>query len=109
MNGVPLSAGINDRALYGYSIHNDLNTLINERPKLQILAPNGPFGCPELLRTIPLMRTGNPPQKIADGDDHWVVALAYFCTGMAEPSHESSATTIPRWMQPKKRQLAWQP
>lgn len=112
-NGVPLTAGINDRALYGYSIHNYLNTLIDEQPQLQLMRPIGGYGCPELIRTFPLMRTDKlHPDRIADGDDHWVVALAHFCTGMAEPSKQAAAEPIRRWMLPKptkKGLRAWLP
>ena len=107
--GVALTPSINDRALYGYSIHNSLNTLIDGQPELQILAPNGPYGCKELIRTIPLMRTdpAQPARIAGGGDDHWVVALAYFCTGMATPSREPSVSQTPRWMQPKPKKRLW--
>ncbi len=98
-NGVPVTAGINDRVLYGYSIHDHLNTIIDGRPKLQIVKS----ACPDLIRTIPQMRTdSNDPRKIADGEDHWVVGLAYFCMGQAAPSREPGTTTSRRWMKPKQ-------
>ncbi len=96
-NGVPVTASINDRMLYGLSIHSYLNTIIDERPQIEILAT-----CRDLIRTIPLMRTDpHDASKIADGEDHWVVALAYFCMGGATPSSTPEWSETPRWMRPK--------
>lgn len=102
-NGVPVTAAVNDRILYGYSIHDHLNTIIDGTPQLQIVAPMGVYGCPDLIRTIPQLRTDpTDPAKIANGNDHWVVALAYFCMGQASPSRDpSGGSGIPRWMRPK--------
>lgn len=112
-NGVPLTPSINDRALYGYSIHQYLNTLIDEAPQMQIVRPLGPYGCPDLMRTLPLMRTDkNDPSRLANGDDHWVVALAYFCTGQAEPARDPVKPTTNLWQMNKqslRRSLAWMP
>lgn len=103
-NGVPLTDGKNDRALYGYSIHNYLNTIIDEQPQLQIVQPMGMYGCPELIRTLPILRMDDKdPSKIADGEDHWAVALAQFCMGMAMPAQDPQVSNIPRWMRPKTR------
>ncbi len=110
-NGVPLTPSVNKRELYGYAIHNYLNTIIDESvdethpnlvPQLQILAENGIYGCPKLIKTLPMLRMGHPdPTKIADGDDHWAVALAYFCMGQAMPSADPQVSTVPKWMRPR--------
>lgn len=111
-NGVPLTASQNDRELYGYSVHEMLNTLIKDEnddrcslPSWQILD----YACPELVRTIPLLQMDkNDSRKIADGPDHWVVSCAYFAMGGATPSKDPIVSTIPRWMKskPKKRRYA---
>lgn len=104
-NGVPVTPGTNDRILYGYSVHQYLNTIIDEHPQVQILkgsAPNA-VGCFDLIRTIPLMRTDpSDPAKLANGEDHWVVALSYFCMGSAAPSSIPEYSDTPRWMRPKR-------
>lgn len=101
-NGVPLTPSTNDRELYGYAIHNYLNTVIDGEPQIQIVKPYGRYGCKDLIRTIPLLRM-DPlnPVKIADGPDHWAVALAYFCMGQAVPSKDPAKPTTPHWMRPK--------
>ena len=75
-NGVPLTAAKNDRTLFGYSINQYLMQQVDGLPKLQILRPRGTLGCPNLIRTLPRLRM-NPqhPDRVADGDDHWAVAL----------------------------------
>jgi hypothetical protein len=104
LNGIPVTAMKNDRALAGYAVHEYLNTMINGRPQLQILDAKGVYGCPKLIQTFPMLRRDKvDPRKIADGNDHYVIALAYFCMGMAVASRAASTTTIPRWMQPKRR------
>jgi len=105
MNGVPVTPMKNDRILYGYAVHEYLNTMIDDRPQLSIVdgKRGDPYGCPDLLKTFPMLRRDKlDPRKLADGNDHWVVALAYFCMGMAVPSRQSSTSSIPRWMQPKR-------
>mgnify|MGYP001589018497 FL=1 len=102
--GVPLTAAKNDRRDFGYAVHNYLNTIIDGTPQLQIVKPMGIYGCPELIRTFPqLQMDPHDPTKIANGEDHWVVALAYFCMGQAQPSRDPVIPVIPYWMQPKKR------
>lgn len=104
-NGVPLTASQNDRELYGYSIHEMLNTLLkddqgNDFPSWQILE----YACPELVRTLPLLQMDKrDPRKIADGPDHWVISCAYFAMGGAVPSKDPIVSEIPRWMRPKAR------
>lgn len=103
-NGVPVTPATNDRILYGYSVHEYLNRIIDAHPQLQILKGSSPnsVGCFDLARTLPLMRTDpKDPAKLADGEDHWVVALAYFCMGGATPSVTPDYSDTPRWMQPK--------
>lgn len=103
-NGVPVTAATNDRILFGYSVHEFLNEKINGKPKLQIVKPVGDLGCPDLLKTIPQMRRDKlDPRKLADGNDHWVVAVAYFCMGQAPPSKTEQERKDFPWMRPKLR------
>ena len=103
-HGVPLTPSTNKREVYGYAIHNYLNTIINGLPQLQIVSGQGRMGCPKLIQTFPTLRIGHPdPNKIADGNDHWVIALAYFCMGGAASPQMSHAPEVPKWMRPKMR------
>lgn len=114
MHGVSMAPAVNDRALFGYVICEHLDTLQTvefkgrerARPKLQILDADGSgLGCPNLLRTIPAQTMDtNDSRKLAAGEDHWVVALAYFCAGRAMPSQDPKRSAVPFWMQPKKSQ-----
>lgn len=103
-NGVQLTKSRNDRASIGFAIHEWLNTLLEDgKPKLQIYAPPHPppgYGCTKLAKTIPLMRVEkNHPERIANGNDHWVIGLGYFCQGQIGSSSEpGNPTTIPWWM-----------
>lgn len=107
-NGVPLTPSQNSRELFGYSIHNYLNTVIDELPQVQIVKPVGMYGCPELIRTIPeLTMDKSDPRKIAEGEDHWAVAFAYFCMGMVPPSNEPESSPIPRWMRPRQKRRSF--
>jgi hypothetical protein len=102
--GVPLTSSINDRELFGYAIHDHLNTLINGVPKLQVLERSGRYGCPDLIRTIQEVQVDpKDPRKIGQGNDHWVVALAYFCIGQAPPSRDPELSSLRRWMMPKRK------
>jgi len=105
-NGIPLSPAQNDRELYGYSIHEYLNTKVTEEvdgkmvqiPLVQILE----YACPELVRTIPVLEMDkSDPRKIADGPDHWAVSFAYFAMSQATPSKDPFVPAKPRWMMPK--------
>ncbi len=99
-NGVPCTPSQNDRELYGYSVHHYLNTIIDEYPQVQIVEP----ACKELVKTFPLLQMDkNDPRKIGNGNDHWVIALAYFCMGLVPPSRDPVVSSIPRWMLPKQR------
>jgi phage terminase large subunit len=103
-NGVPLSPSVNRRDLFGYSIHQHLNTIIDQKPQLQIVRPLGIYGCPQLIRTLPNLRTDpNDPTKIAEGEDHWAIALAYFCMGQASPSRDPIQPEKQRWLSPKRK------
>jgi hypothetical protein len=105
MNGIPVTPSKNDRILAGYAVHELLNTMINGRPQLSIVDAKGEYGCPNLVKTFPqLRRDQHDPRKIADGNDHYVIALAYFAMGMAQASRVSVAEAIPRWMRPKRAQ-----
>jgi len=102
--GVPLSQSINRRDFLGYAIHQYLNEIIDGRPKLQIVQPMGAYGCKDLIRTLPQIRMDPADAtKMANGDDHWAVALAYFCSGSPAPSQHPLHTTVPFWMRKKPR------
>lgn len=102
-NGVPLTPSINDRALAGYAVHDFLNTIVRGGPKLRIYR----HANRDLIRTFPTIRTDKlDARKIANGEDHWVIALAYFCMGLAAPAGEPHVTETPQWMRPKKK---WRP
>lgn len=102
MGGVPVTPSQNDRTLSGYAIHDHLNTLVDEKPQLQIVKGAGSYGCTDLVRTIPQMRMDKTdPAKIANGEDHWVMALSYFCMGQAPPSRDIKLQSIPRYLRRK--------
>ena len=101
-HGVPLTASQNDRELYGYSIHEGFNTLIDDLPMWQILE----YACPELVRTLPLLQMdANDSRKIADGPDHWAVSCAYFLMGDAPVSRDPLVSLIPKWMRIPARHM----
>ncbi len=119
-NGVPMTRSKNDRAAAGFAIHEYLNTLLpctcpacenrgkkgepplhEPLPKLQIYEP----GAPKLVRTLGEVRTDkNHPERIANGNDHYVIALAYFCFGHIGVSRETLEARTPRWMRPKRKE-----
>lgn len=102
-NGVPVTAATNDRAIYGYAVNEYLNTLIDQKPQVQFVKGMGNYGCKDFIRTITTLRMDkNDPHKIADGEDHWVVAFAYFAMGAAPPSRNPSQATTKRWLMPKR-------
>ncbi|HEX6276024.1 MAG TPA: phage terminase large subunit [Polyangiaceae bacterium] len=93
--GIALTPSVNDRIAAGYAIHELLNTEIAGTPKLQFLR----YGCPQLIRTLPEIRQDkNNPQKIAHGNDHYVMALSYFAMGNAVPSLEVVESVRKPWM-----------
>ena len=120
-NGIPLSPAQNDRELYGYAVHDALNTIINLGddhgdadeigqqigqivPKLQIYEFGAVNGRNDLIRTFPILQMDKlDPCKIGNGDDHWVVALAYFCMGKAMPHRDPVAGEYQRWRMPKRK------
>jgi len=104
-NGVPLTKSINDRAAIGFAIHEYLNTtLADGLPMLQIYED----GCPMLVRTIPEMRVDkSKPERIANGNDHWVITLGYFCLGRTGISREFVVEQKPFWMQHKAEGRRW--
>jgi hypothetical protein len=98
-NGIPLTKSRNDRTGIGFAIHEWLNTILDDGlPKLQFYAP----GCPKLVKTLPMMRVDpNNPTRIADSrNDHWTIALGYFCQGRIGTSdaQQTGETTLPWWM-----------
>ncbi len=101
-NGVPLTSSINKRESFGYAIHQYLNQIIDQHPQLRIVKPLGLYGCPHLIRTLPQLRMDkHDPSKIAEGEDHYAVALAYFTLGLAAPSRDPVSPVIKPWMRPK--------
>lgn len=100
MNGVPLTLAVNDRTKYGYSVQEFLNRLIDGTPQLQIVE----YAAPNLVRTFPMMRMHDTdPTKLADGEDHFVVALAYFCMSQPAPALNPAQPVQKFWMTPKKQ------
>lgn len=103
-NGVPLTQSISRRDLLGYAIHEYLDTIIDEWPQLRIVRAHGSYGCRELIRTLPQIQMDKgDPTKMADGEDHWTVALAFFCSGSALPSQQVEEEVVPFWCRPKIR------
>lgn len=106
-NGVPMEKSVNNREHYAHAVHTALAEEAEPGiPRLQILQGNGiTYGCPYLIRTIPLMQFDEKrPLALADHrHDHAVVALAYFLISISSYEHHpfKSAST-PRWMRPKK-------
>lgn len=116
-NGVPLTQAQNDRALYGYALHEGLNTLVhalvdcgfpdcNEHtcpehwvPRWQIVES----ACPELIRTLPILQMDKTDQsKIADGPDHWAISCAYAWMSDAAASRRPEARQgLKPWMLPR--------
>ncbi len=97
--GVPLTPSRNDRAAAGFAIHEFLNTIIDEEPKLQIVRE----ACPNLIRTIGEMRVDkHDATKIAAGNDHWVISLSYFCQGAVSASRDPERPAVPLWLRKKR-------
>lgn len=107
-NGVPVTAATNDRILYGYAVNEYLNNLIDGKPQVQFVKGLGTYGCAHLIKTIPQLRMDKlDARKIANGDDHWVVAFAYFAMGAAPPSRDRQNTVVKPWMVPKSKRRSW--
>lgn len=101
-NGIQLEPSKNKRDVYGDAIHFALNTIIDGKPKLQILSKQGAYGCPNLIRTFPMQLVDpRDPNKLADGDDHWCVTCAYACMGQTPASQQSVRHDIPRYLMPQ--------
>ena len=93
--GIALTPSVNDRTAAGFAIHELLNTEIEGVPKLTLLR----YGCPNLIRTLPEIRQDKlHPEKIAHGNDHYVMALSYFAMGNAVPSLEVVEAVRKPWM-----------
>lgn len=106
LNGIPLTQSKNDRVAVGLAIHEWLNTQIDGYgPKLTIMKGGsaGGLGCTMLIKTLPTLRidkTNNA--KIAPGNDHWTIAVGYFCMANIVASRQPFTSSIPTWMRPKK-------
>jgi hypothetical protein len=110
-NGVPMEKSVNNREHYAHAVHTALAEEVEPGiPRLQILDGSGkPYGCPYLIRTIPLMQFDEKrPMAMADHrHDHAVVALAYFLISHSSYEHRSLKTTsTPRWLRPKQSKQA---
>jgi hypothetical protein len=76
-HGIPMTRCKNDRTAAGYAISEWLNTTLEVGlPKLQIVSTR----CPILTNTLPEQRI-DPKNagRLADGNDHAVISLSYFC------------------------------
>lgn len=102
-NGVPLTKGVNDRKALGEAIHEHFNILLDdEQPKLQIFRPDKSHGCPMLVKTLPTIKSDKTDlRKMADGNDHWVMALGYYCMSLVGSSKAPNVVTPKPWMKPK--------
>jgi len=101
-NGVQLEPSKNKRDVYGEALHFALNTLIDEKPKLQILSKQGAYGCPNLIRTFPMQLVDpRDPNKLADGEDHWICAASYHFMSQAPASRPTDNPSIPRYLMPQ--------
>ncbi|MEQ1574443.1 MAG: phage terminase large subunit [Vicinamibacterales bacterium] len=100
MNGVPLTQAANKRELYGYAVHDWMNTIVDGLPQIQFLRPGNGLGAPNLIKTIPLMQMDKTdPRKMAPGNDHWVVSCAYFCMGSVPASQSPQRSSVPYYLQ----------
>lgn len=107
-NGVPVTPATNDRILYGYAVNEYLNTVIDGKPQVQFVKGLGAYGCPNFIRTVVQLRMDKlDPRKIAPGDDHYVVAFAYFAMGAAPPSRDRQQSEIKPWMRPRSKRRSW--
>lgn len=99
MNGVALFPSKNDRAAAGFAIHEHLNTVLDDGlPKLQFYKTEY-GGARMLCKTIPTLRMDeHDSRKIGDGNDHWVIALAYFCMTLTGASKQPLSKYKPKWM-----------
>lgn len=97
-NGLPLTKSKNDRTAAGFAISEWLQTpLADGKPKLQIYVSDAPgMGCPMLAKTLPLMRMDpKNPGRIADGNDHYVIGLGYWCMALTAAPHIVNHQPLP--------------
>lgn len=105
-HGIPMEMSINNRELFASAIHEALATEVKPGvPRLQIYEGKRSFGCPYLVRSLPLMRY-NPKHPMAMADhrhDHPVVSLAYFLISHASNEQRSFVPKLLKpWMRPRK-------
>lgn len=91
--GIGMTKSKNDRTAAGYAVAEWLNVLLADGfPRLQIYATQ----CPMLVKTLPNMRMDpKEPGRLADGHDHWVIALAYFCMAASATPREIRTVQTP--------------
>jgi len=108
-NGVPLTKSRNDRTAAGFAISEWLYTpLADGKPRLQIHKSDfAGIGCPMLIKTLPAMRMDpKNPGRLADGNDHWVIALGYFCMAPSSAPRIVTPVAGPTRIQQLIRQAA---
>ena len=105
-HGIAAECSINNRELYASAVH---TALVEEAergvPRLQVYRGNSHFGCPYLVKSLPLMRCDpKKPMRMADHrHDHPVVTLAYFLISYSSNErHSAVQRSLPKWMRPKK-------
>jgi hypothetical protein len=100
-NGIPLTPSKNDRAAAGFAIHEWLNTVLDDGlPKLQIFGP----ACPKLVQTLPELEVDrHDPARIADGPDHWAIALAYWAMGGFSAPKTLTKTDKPLYLRHRRQ------
>ena len=102
--GIPVEPSINNRELFASSVHLALGEEVGPHtPRLQVYRGNSFFGCPYLIKAIPLMRCDiKKVMKLADHrHDHPVVTLAYFLISHSSLERKSfTQQHMPRWMRP---------
>jgi hypothetical protein len=103
MNGVPLTQSKNSRSAVGFAIHEHLNTLLEDGfPKMVFYKK-----CKMLIKTLPTLRMDkHDTKKIADGNDHWTIALGYYCMTHTGASMAPNRAVTPKWMVPKPSKKA---
>lgn len=105
-HGIPMEASINNRELFASSVHLALAEEVGPGlPRLQVYRGTSFFGCPYLVKALPLMRI-NPKRPMAMADhkhDHPVVSIAYFLISHASYEHKTlTQRIVPKWMRPKQ-------
>lgn len=104
--GLAMTKSRNDRTAAGYSIAAWLNFMLSDGfPRLQIYTPN----CPMLVKTLPNMRMDpTEPGRLLEGNDHWVIALAYFCMAASAKPREMVQKQLQTGVYQRQIRRPWQ-